>query len=349
MNDRVPVAAKRAPRPPIRKALSDTSKASPKASNNSVPELVAVTGATGFLGAHVVAALAMTGVKIRILTHRQTSHPLWQALPVEIVSGSVLDPVACAQLVAGADAVVHAAGLIKSTRDVGFTIINTEGTATLAQVVRDARPSCRFVLISSLVVREPQLSAYAASKWGGELAAQAAFAGQRERLVVLRPPAIYGPWDRETLALFKAATGKVAPVFGKGRAAFMHVEDAANAIVQVVMGAAPAGNYALTGPDFAAYSVRELVEAAAQAVGGKPRLITVPGSLLQAAGTLWGWQARLRGRPEIFTAGKAREYLHDDWIVRPAESLPFSVFEPAIKLPEGFTRTVDWYKAMAWL
>jgi nucleoside-diphosphate-sugar epimerase len=259
MNDRVPVAAKRAPRPPIRKALSDTSKASPKASNNSVPELVAVTGATGFLGAHVVAALAMTGVKIRILTHRQTSHPLWQALPVEIVSGSVLDPVACAQLVAGADAVVHAAGLIKSTRD-------------------------------ALVVREPQLSAYAASKWGGELAAQAAFAGQRERLVVLRPPAIYGPWDRETLALFKAATGKVAPVFGKGRAAFMHVEDAANAIVQVVMGAAPAGNYALTGPDFAAYSVRELVEAAAQAVGGKPRLITVPGSLLQAAGTLWGRQ-----------------------------------------------------------
>jgi len=345
MTDDPGVAAKRSPRPRVRKALSGARKTSKKL----VPELVAVTGATGFLGAHVVAALAAAGAKIRVLTHRQTTHPLWQDLPVEIVTGSVLDPVACAQLVAGADAVVHAAGLIKSTRDVGFTIINTEGTATLAQVVRDAGATCRFVLISSLVVREPQLSAYAASKWGGELAAQAAFSSNRDRLVILRPPAIYGPWDRETLTLFKAAAGKLAPVFGKGRAALIYVEDAANAITQVVMGVAAAGNYALTGPDFAAYSVREIMAAAAQAVGGKPRLIPVPGVILQAAGTVWAWQSRLRGKPEIFTAGKAREYLHRDWSVRPSESLPFSVFQPEVDLQEGFTRTVAWYREVGWL
>jgi nucleoside-diphosphate-sugar epimerase len=315
----------------------------------SCGRLVAVSGATGFLGAHVIVSLAAAGARIRVLTHRQPPHPLWRDLPVESVAGSVLDPVACSRLVAGADVVVHAAGLIKATSDAAFALINTEGTATLARAVRDAVTTSRFVLISSLVAREPQLSAYAASKRAGELAARAALSAMRERLVILRPPAVYGPWDRETLALFKAARGKAAPVFGKGRAALMHVEDAANAITKVAMGTAAAGNYALTGPDFAAYSVRELVVAAAQAVGGSPRLIELPGGVLQAAGALWGWQARLRGKAEIFSAGKAREYLHNDWTVTAAESLPFSVFQPTINLHEGFSGTAAWYRAAGWL
>jgi nucleoside-diphosphate-sugar epimerase len=334
------------PKPPRARKPSGTAAKSPK---KPAAGVIALTGATGFLGAYVAAALAAKGVKLRILAHRQPSHPLWRGLKVEIIPGSVLDPVACSRLVAGADAVVHAAGLIKTTREAAFTEINVEGTANLAQVVRDAGPNCRFVLISSLVVREPQLSAYAGSKWSGELAARAAFSGMKDRLTILRPPALYGPWDREGLPLFKATSGKYALVFGHGRVVMMHVQDAANAIAEVAMGAAAAGSYALSGPGFAAYSMRELVETAVLAIGGNPRIVTIPAFAVLMAGHISGWLARLRGKPEIFTAGKAREMLHPDWTVKESEALPLSVFRPSIGIREGFQETADWYKNEGWL
>jgi 2-alkyl-3-oxoalkanoate reductase len=311
--------------------------------------VVAVTGASGFLGAHITASLAAAGASIRVLTHRQPPHPLWQNLPVEFFSGSVTDTAACTRFVAGADAVVHAAGLIKALRDKAFTEVNVQGTVNLAQAVHTTGPACRLVLISSLAVREPQLSAYAASKWAGEQAAQAAFSSSPGRLIILRPPALYGPWDREGLVLFKAVSGRVAPVVGNGRITLMHVQDAADAIAQVALNPVIAGRYALAGPSLATTTAREIIEAAAQAVGGNPWLVPVPAPILLAAGTVSGWWARLRGEAEIFTAGKARELLHPNWSVATDEVLPFSLFQPAINLQEGFRGTADWYKAAGWL
>jgi nucleoside-diphosphate-sugar epimerase len=166
---------------------------------------------------------------------------------------------------------------------------------------------------------------------------------------MLRPPALYGPWDRPGLTFFKAAGGRVAPVFGHGRAAIMHVRDAANAIAQVAMGSPIAGCYALAGPGLAAYSTRELLQAAAQAVGGNPRLIPIPAAIVRAAGTLFGWTARLRGKAGILSAGKASELLHPDWTVGLDEVLPFSVFQPVIPLDEGLRTTAKWYRSMGWL
>jgi nucleoside-diphosphate-sugar epimerase len=310
--------------------------------------LVAVSGATGFLGAHVIVALGAAGASIRVLAHRQPPHPLWRDVPVELVSGTVMEAAACARLVAGADTVIHAAGLIKALTDGDFQEINGHGAAIMAKAAWDAGAS-RYVLISSLAAREPSVSAYAASKRAGELAVEQVFASSPERLVILRPPALYGPWDRPGLTFFRAAGGRVAPVVGNGRAAIMHVWDAANAIAQVAMGAPIAGCYALAGPGLAAYSTRELLQAAAQAVGGNPRLIPIPAGILRAAGTLFGWTARLRGKAGILSAGKASELLHPDWTVGLDEVLPFSVFQPVIPLAEGLRTTANWYKSVGWL
>jgi nucleoside-diphosphate-sugar epimerase len=310
--------------------------------------LVAVTGASGFLGAHVVVALAAAGARIRVLAHRRPPHPLWQNLPVEFYAGNVTDPDACARFAAGTDAVIHAAGLIKAVRDTDFATVNTQGTAHLAQSVRDAGPDSRLVLVSSLAVREPQLSPYAASKWAGEQAAAAVFSEAPQRLVILRPPALYGPWDREGLVLFKTAGGRVAPVFGNGRIALMHVQDAADAIARLALHPAT-GTYALAGPGRAAITARQLIEAVARAVGGHPRLVPIPAPLLIAAGALLGGLARLRGKAEMFTAGKARELLHQDWTVSADEVLPPTLFSPAIDLQEGISGTAAWYKAEGWL
>lgn len=311
--------------------------------------VVAVTGATGFLGRHLVLALAEAGVSVRILARRDPTHALWHGLALDVVRGDLEDRPALDRLVAGTDAVVHVAGLIKARDRAAFLRANRDGTHTVALAARRGAPGARFIAISSLAAREPQLSDYSASKRAGEEAARTVFGDAPDRLVIVRPPAIYGPWDRETLAIFQAAARAIAPVFGSGRIAFVHVTDAAAAVARLATGAGTAGLYALADTNPAGYAMAELLGEAARAVGGSPRLVRVPDGLLLAAGDVSAWWGRLRGRAPIFTAGKAREMLHPNWSVAPEEALPPAIYRSQIGLAQGFRQTAAWYKQAGWL
>ena len=311
--------------------------------------VVAVTGATGFLGGHLVAALAHQGARLRLLARSDPGRSAWGSVPVEIVRGSLEDAAALARLVEGADAVVHAAGLVRARDLAGFLRVNRDGSLALAEAARRLAPEARFVEVSSLAAREPRLSHYAASKRAGEAAAQAAYADAADRLVILRPPAIYGEGDRATLPLFKSSSRIVAPVFGAGHVALVHAADAAAALARVALGAGGPGLYALSDPRPDGYSVREIMIEAARAQGRRPRLVVVPDRVLLAAGAATGWCGRQSGGAPFFTLGKAREMLHPDWSVAPAERLPDAVHRPAIGLTEGFRRTVAWYRSAGWL
>lgn len=311
--------------------------------------VVAVTGATGFLGLHLVRALAHEGARIRILARRDPAHEFWRGIAFDVVPGSLENPQSLERLAAGADAVVHAAGLIKARNRAEFLRANRDGTRAVAQAVRQYAPAARFVAVSSLAAREPQLSPYAASKRAGEEAARAVYGNAQKQFVIVRPPAIYGPWDRETLAIFKAASHAAVPVFGSGRTAIVHATDAAAAIARLAMGAGAAGLYALADTSPAGYPVKELLGEAARAVGGNPRFVRIPDGVLLAAGQASAWWGRLNGRAPIFTLGKAREMLHPDWSVAPGEMLPSAIYQPKIGISEGFRETASWYRAARWL
>lgn len=315
----------------------------------SVERVVAVTGATGFLGLHVVAALAREGARVRILTRRDPVHELWRGISLDVVPGDLENPQALERLVKGADAVVHGAGLIKARNRSQFMRINRDGTRLIADITRRLAPDARFIAISSLAAREPQLSDYAASKRAGEDAARASYGDAANKLVIIRPPAIYGPWDRETLAIFKAASQPVVPVFGTGRTAIVHVASAAGALAQLAMGQGQAGLYALADPKVGGYGMRELLEHAAAAVGNRPLLVPVPNLALLGAGWVSGWVGAWRASAPIFTAGKARELLHPDWAVPAEEALPGALYQENIGVLQGFGDTVAWYRAAKWL
>ncbi|MDE2581280.1 MAG: SDR family NAD(P)-dependent oxidoreductase [Rhodospirillales bacterium] len=311
--------------------------------------LVAVTGATGFLGCHLVTALAREGARVRVLARRAPAVGVWAGPAPQIVVGSLEQPSALDRLVAGADAVVHAAGLVAARDRRGFLRINRDGTQAVADAARRGAPGARFVAVSSLAARAPLLSDYAASKRAGEGAALSAYADAADRLVIVRPPAIYGPGDRATLAIFLAASRAVVPVFGSGRAAVVHVGDAAAAIARLAVGAGEAGCYALADPNPAGYRLRDLLAEAARAVGGSPRFVRLPRGVLLAAGHASAWWGRCRGGTPIFTPGKAREMLHPDWSVSEPELLPEAVYRSRIGIAEGFRDTVAWYRAAGWL
>ena len=311
---------------------------------------MALTGATGFLGRHLATALAARGFRLRILVRRNASHPLSGDLIADVVMGDLDDEPALVRLVQDADVVIHAAGLIRARSRREFLTVNRDGAMRLAVAAQREAPGAHLIGISSLAARIPQISAYAESKHAGERELARAFAG---RLTIVRPPVIYGPWDRATLGIFRAAAKPIVPVPGspEARIAMIHVTDAAAEVAALAAWAeAPGGTiHALADPRPAGYGPCEILALAAAVLGNKPRFVHLPGPAVRLAGmgaSLLGWVC---GRPAVFSAGKAREMLYPYWGVTAQELLPAMHAAPRIDLRRGFASTVAWYRQAGWL
>jgi nucleoside-diphosphate-sugar epimerase len=267
------------------------------------------------------------------------------------VTGDLDDQAALSRLVAGANVVIHAAGLIKARDRAAFFAANAQGAERLALAIANAAGgetgAGRMILVSSLVARSPRLSDYAASKRGGEDAAREILG---ERLMAVRPPAIYGPGDRETLALFKlAGASPIMPLPDdpSARLALTHVDDVVARLVAAVGEGWAPGVFALGGARPEGYAWREIFMCAGAAMGRAPALAPVPPWLIRVAAIISENAGRLRGSPAIFNRGKARELLHPDWSVGADEQAPGAACW--LDLPTGFDRTVSWYRSAGWL
>ncbi len=317
--------------------------------SGEAPPLAAVTGGTGFLGRHVAEALARDGWRLRLLARRPAAAA---SLPAraEVVPGDLDDPGALRRLVEGARAVVHVAGLTKALRAAEFMAVNRDGAARLAAAAAaGAAPGARFVLVSSQAAREPDLSPYAASKRAGEDAAVSALGG-RLPWAVLRPSVIYGPWDREGLALLRLARAPVAPVprAPEPRLCMVHAADAAAAVAALCREGAPAAaRFEVTDDRHEGHGWREILSLAAGLSGRErpPRFVPVPDAALLAAGAATDAWAAATGRASLFGRGKAREFLHRDWGSAPERQPPPAVWAPRIGLESGLRDTLAWWRA----
>jgi nucleoside-diphosphate-sugar epimerase len=306
--------------------------------------VVAITGATGFLGRHLATVLAANGWRVRVLARRDVVDPAWRDLEPQVVAGDLADTAALAALCDGAELTIHAAGLIKARSRATFDRVNVEGSRRVAQAVQAA--GSRLIQVSSLTAREPALSDYAASKRAGEEAARSVIG---DALLVVRPPAIYGPGDVETLRLFRAAaTSPILPTLAPGaRVAVVHVEDAARQIAALAAAKAT-GVFALSDARTDGYAWAELMEAAAEAVGSSPRLARIPEAALALVGASAGLMSRLSGQASILGPGKVRELRHLDWSLAVGEIAPLRP-PPKFTLQTGFAQSVRWYRTQGWL
>lgn len=280
---------------------------------------------------------------MRILARRDPVDPLWPDIPLEVVPGGLHDEDALARLCAGADVLVHAAGLVKAPNRAAFDAVNVDGARRLAGF---AVAVPHVVLVSSLTAREPGLSHYAASKRAGETAMTEALG---ERLSIVRPCAIYGPGDRELLPVFQAAArAPLLPVLSEtARICMIHVEDAARQTAHLAAQAPLGRAVAISDSRADGYLWRELMAEAARACGRSPRLAPVPKALVQALGITNDFTALLGGSP-MLTSAKARELLHLDWAI-PQEQRTDAPLPSLYDLPRGFSTTVAWYRTAAWM
>ena len=317
--------------------------------------IVALTGASGFIGGHVAAALAAAGWRVRALVRRPGA-----GLPdgVVAVPGALEDSASLDTLVAGAQAIVHCAGLVVATDTAAFDAVNRGGTARLvAAAARQAPPSPRFVLMSSLAAREPELSAYAASKRAAEreLARHGAghSAGHGAELVwtVLRPPAVYGPGDRATLGFFRQFQRGVAVLPGAGgRLSLIHAHDLTAAVVALLDSPGHDGaTLEVHDGQAAGYGWRDVAAAAGRALGRRVICVPLPRLALAPFVAVNAVARRAFGRAPQLTPDKLRELYHPDWVCRENPLAGTTGWTPALTIDRGFADTLAWYRAQGWL
>jgi len=311
-----------------------------------MPATVALTGGTGFIGRHLAATLAARGWRVRLLARRPPFG--LEAVVPEVVAGRLDDAAALDELVCGAEAVVHAAGIVRARGAAAFHRVNAEGTGALVRAVaRAGSPPRRFVLISSLAARAPQLSPYAASK----RAAEEALAGlpAATAAIALRPTAVYGPGDAAMLPAFRAAArGLVLTLDApSARLSFVHGADVAHAVAAALAND-ERGTHALDDGTPGGYGWADVAAALGAAAGTRPRILALPSWALIAAGTANGGLGRMAGRTPFFTAGKAREIAHPDWSCD-ADRWPGLAALAPTRIADGFPATARWYRTQGWL
>lgn len=294
---------------------------------------LAVTGGTGFVGQRLLKRAVDSGHRVRALTRRPQP-----ALPgVDWIAGDLGE---CGALCDGAEAVIHVAGVINARTPADFIAGNVAGT----RVVLDAAKAAgvrRFIHVSSLAAREPALSAYGASKAASEaLLPRAGLDG-----AIVRPPAVYGPGDRETHELFKLAAQGLALVPMRGRASFIHADDLADALLALASGEA-SGIYEPDDGHPAGYDHAEFARLIGAAVGRQPLVLRVPRAGMLAGAAVDTALSRLRGRLPKLSFDRARYFAHPDWVSR-GPAIPG--WAPQIAAPDGLAATARWYREAGWL
>lgn len=301
---------------------------------------LALTGATGFVGSHVLEAALAAGHRVRALTRREQP-PLDG---VVWVKGTLADKAALAALVEGADAVIHVAGLTNTPDPAQFEAANVAGTANVIAAMK-AHKVARLVFVSSLAARKPELSAYGASKARAEVLVEASGLDW----TTVRPPGVYGPRDVDYLEMFRTAKLGFVPLPPGGASSLIHVSDLAWLLVRLT-DTAPATRKQVYEPDDGregGWSHKELAQAIARAVGRRAVFAPhLPEGAMRLAARIDG---ALRGDRAKLTPDRVGYMSHPNWVARFDRKVPPAIWQPKITGEEGLRATAEWYRAEGWL
>ena len=303
-----------------------------------MPGSVAVTGATGFIGGALLRALVKEGWKVRALTRR----PRPDTESTQWIEGDLDNPEALRNLVKDVSAVVHCAGQVRGRSLEDFVHTNVEGTRNLmrASIQQDSPP--RFLFISSLAARQPELSWYAKSK---HIAEQLLIDHSHVMpCTVFRPTAVYGPGDKEMSPLFKATRRGILPMVGQAAMRFglLHVNDLIAAILCWLSTGVPIkGIYELDDGRPGGYDCRSVALIAQQVWKRQVHCVFLPAPLVSLIANINLWSARLLGYSPMLTPGKVRELRHADWVcdITPlTQALPH--WQPRIRLNDALSQAI---------
>ncbi len=299
---------------------------------------LAITGGTGMVGTTLIRQAVASGWHVRALTRRASA----PQNGVTWVSGALDQPASLADLVAGSDAVIHVAGVVKATKAEVFEAGNVQGTAAIIAAAQQAGVR-RFVHISSLAAREPALSIYGASKAKAEIIV----AKSPLDWTIVRPPAIYGPDDSDHLDLFKMAQTGWMPMPPAGRLSVIEVSDLTRALLAIVPHAASVGEvYELDDGLEGGWTHESWAKAIGWAVEKRVTTLAMPRQLVRIAAKL---DQLIRRDGAKLTSDRASYFCHPDWVIDATKRPPADLWQPQVQTRVGLKHTATAYRNKGWL
>jgi nucleoside-diphosphate-sugar epimerase len=327
---------------------------------------VFLTGGSGFLGSYVAEQLAEQGHTVRALVRPRSARNVLERLPrIEFAAGAIEDRASLDAAMDGVDAVIHVAGLVKARRPEEFFQVNTEGTKNLLAAAAARAPGLkRFVYVSSLAAVGPSpdgkpvpddapprpVTQYGRSKLAAEQVVLAA--KDRVPVTILRPPLIYGPRDRETLAFFTSIKNGVLPVLGDGTntLSVVYGQDCAAACVRAATaGGLPSGRTFFV-DDGAVYVWRDALAEIEKALGKRAFVrVGLPLGFVKVAAAATQLYGRVTNTAQMLTLDKVNELKQRHWVCEGAGARTELGWHPRTTWPQGVVETVDWYRRAGWL
>lgn len=308
----------------------------PQPDPGSATSSVFITGATGFIGQNLAAGLLASGHRVRVLIRPGLHHDERVPSACEQIPANLLDVQQLTRVVAESSAVIYCAGSVRGRSAADFAAANVDGVEAMTQALKNSASPPPVLLISSLAASRPQLSHYARSKYLGE---QVLAANMDLPWTILRPPAVYGPGDKEMLPLLQWIRRgyTVHPGPREQRLSLLYVDDLVQAVVAWL--AAPHngvhGTFAIDDGTPGGYDWPAITTA----VGERPaRMVHVPRLMLNlAAGVNVVLSYVFRYAP-MLTPGKVRELVQPDWLSDNHDFTLAAGWRPKVQLHEGARR-----------
>lgn len=320
-----------------------------------------ITGGNGFLGGALIRRLSSEDWHLRALVRDASARPPALPVTVEVVDGDITRPASLERALENVETVFHLAGLRRAAAPGPFREVNAEGTRNVCEAMVKAGAR-RLVLASSLAVHGPsragvphvETDPYAPTEWYGESKVEAErialqYAGRLE-VVLLRPPRIMGPGDRENLPFFRIVQrGLQLKLAGPPRRlSLVDVDDCAEAFVLAAKSdRAPGEAFLLPGPEDT--SLEELQRIAAQALGRRVRTLPVPETLLRGLATVADGVSKVTRRPLALSRKQAAQLLAPGWTCLNGKARRLLGWAPRHAPTESIARTARWYRDHRWI
>ncbi len=321
-----------------------------------------VTGGTGFIGSHLVEELLRRGcTDVRCLVRAEAK---WlDGLPIEPVRGDLFDEEVVAEAVRDVDFVFHNAGVTRARSWEAFHRSNVAATGQLMDVIARVRPDVRRVVVTSSlaavgactddVATESSelrpISMYGRSK--AEMERSLCAYQDRLPVVVIRPPAVYGPREADIFTFFKTVKYGICPVVGRVHTpvlSLVHVTDLVRGMIDAAVADGTAGETYFLGSE-AFYSWNDVKEAATKAIGRRALTISIPKPLVGTVGAVVESAARWTGAYPPLNRDKAREIRYGCKKCSVEKAQSHFGYRAPTPLGEGVAQTIAWYREQGWL
>jgi nucleoside-diphosphate-sugar epimerase len=326
-------------------------------------ERILITGASGFVGFHLIEAALAKGLGVTAAVRRSSKIDHLRALPVQFITP---DFTSVASLRTALEAgqyhyIIHAAGTVKAKDEPAYNVANADVTRNLAEAITQAQlPVKKFVFLSSLAAQGPSatgepicedddarpISPYGKSKL---LAEQYLRAFPGLPTVMLRPTAVYGPRDRDIFILLKTFARGLEPYIGRmdQQLSFIYVEDLAAATLAAALADGVTGTYLVAdGHGYGRYALADITK---HILNRKTLRIHLPLGVVRALAFAQETLGNIRGQAPALNRAKLAELTAANWTCNVARLQHELGFTPKYTLETGLAETIQWYKDNRWL